>query len=305
MGGLSRGTARQHSAGSLLATKGPRSAHLLRYGRDAVRLLALDFDGVISDSAPEAFVVAMRCFAALRPDGAMAAAAAPLSGESAPTPDSVSGHGHYAPFLALMPLGNRAEDYAVMLSSLEEEREIRDQDGYDAYRAELDPAWLRQYHKHFYRVRADLAAADPSGWLSLMRPYEPLLGVLRRRAADALLCIATAKDRGSVRKLLRAYGIDDLFGDECVLDKEAGVLKSEHLAVLHQRHAVPYPEITFVDDKVRHLADASALGVRCALASWGFNGPREAEEARAAGFLVCSLADFERQLFGAERGTAP
>jgi hypothetical protein len=31
------------------------------------KLVALDFDGVIADSAPEAFVVAARTFAGLRP----------------------------------------------------------------------------------------------------------------------------------------------------------------------------------------------------------------------------------------------
>jgi hypothetical protein len=37
--------------------------------------------------------------------------------------------------------------------------------------------------------------------------------------------------------------------------------------------------------------------VRCALAAWGFNGEREARLARAAGYLVCTLADVEQQIF--------
>jgi hypothetical protein len=54
----------------------------------------------------------------------------------------------------------------------------------------------------------------------------------------------------------------------------------------------------FVDDKVNHLDDVSRLGVRCGLATWGFNGPREEALARAAGHLVCTLDDAEEQLFG-------
>jgi hypothetical protein len=38
--------------------------------------------------------------------------------------------------------------------------------------------------------------------------------------------------------------------------------------------------------------------VRCALSAWGYNGPREHALARAHGHRVCTLDDFETQLFG-------
>jgi phosphoglycolate phosphatase-like HAD superfamily hydrolase len=131
-----------------------------------------------------------------------------------------------------------------------------------------------------------------------MSSYEPFLGVLRRRADDVVLSVATAKDRGSVRKLLRAYGIDDLFPEDCVLDKETGVRKSAHLRHLQEKFGWHFRDMTFVDDKVNHLDEVGRLGVRCALATWGFNGPREEALARAAGHLVCTLDDVEAQIFG-------
>jgi hypothetical protein len=54
----------------------------------------------------------------------------------------------------------------------------------------------------------------------------------------------------------------------------------------------------FVDDKVNHLDDVAGLGVHCALAGWGYNGPREAAEAAARGYPVLSLAEAEAGLFG-------
>jgi phosphoglycolate phosphatase-like HAD superfamily hydrolase len=130
-----------------------------------------------------------------------------------------------------------------------------------------------------------------------MSPYEPFVRILRRRARDAVLSVATAKDGESVRKLLRAYGIADLFPEGRLLDKETGVSKSEHLKRLQKMVGCGFDSITFVDDKVNHLDDVAPLGVRCALASWGFNGPREVAAARAAGHLVCTLDDVEAQLF--------
>ena len=263
-----------------------------------MRLLALDFDGVISDSAPEAFLVALRTWRALRPDRPLAESFAAARGGAAPTRAALAAQPLYAGFLALMPLGNRAEDYGVILDALAAGASLPDQAAYDAWRDGLSPEWLRAFHKAFYRERSALSDADPAGWTALMGPYPELPAILRRHASEVVLAIATAKDRRSVARLLRSYGMDDLFSGERVLDKETGVQKSDHLVHLHERFGVPWPEITFVDDKVNHLDRAATLGVRCALAAWGYNSERERHHARERGYLVCTLADVEAQLFG-------
>jgi phosphoglycolate phosphatase-like HAD superfamily hydrolase len=263
-----------------------------------MRVLALDFDGVISDSAPEAFAVSLRTYAALCPGSPFAAQAAALDGSGAPSGAAVRAAPLYAPFVEAMPLGNRAEDYAVILRALEQGLPLPDQARYDALRDAQDPAWLERFHARFYAVRDALAASDPEGWSALMAPYPTLLAVLRRRAGDAALAIATAKDARSVHALLSRYGIADLFPAERVLDKQTGRTKTAHLELLRARTGVPFGEITFVDDKVNHLDRAAALGVRCALAAWGYNGPRELALARARGHLVCRLEDVEQKLYG-------
>ncbi|TFG93040.1 MAG: HAD family hydrolase [Myxococcales bacterium] len=262
-----------------------------------MRLLALDFDGVLSDSAPEAFVVALRTFGEMRPATALAGAIAGVLGRSAPSREQVLAHPLYPAFVDLMPLGNRAEDYAVILTAIEAGAPLPDQSAYDAWRDRQGRDWLRSFHKSFYRVRTALSESDPPGWGALMGPYPPLPAALRRHAGEIDLAIATAKDRRSVGKLLHAYGIADLFPEGRVLDKETGVSKAEHLAHLHDLLGIPYAEMTFLEDKVNHLDAAARLGVRCALAAWGYNGEREIRQARARGYLVCTLDDFERQLF--------
>jgi phosphoglycolate phosphatase-like HAD superfamily hydrolase len=263
-----------------------------------IRLLALDFDGVISDSAPEAFAVALRTYVEMRPDSRLRERSAKLLAAAVPPPGLIAGDDLFAGFVDLMPLGNRAEDYAVVLMALEQRRELSEQAAYDAFRARQDSEWLRSYHKQFYRVRASLMGADPEAWLRLMAPYRGILGMLRRRARQVILAVATAKDRHSVAELLRAYGIDDLFREDCVLDKDTGVTKDSHLEHLHRTFGVGYREMAFVDDKVNHLDSVAPLGARCCLAAWGYNGPREAALARSRGYGVCTLEDIETHLFG-------
>jgi phosphoglycolate phosphatase-like HAD superfamily hydrolase len=248
-----------------------------------VKLLALDFDGVISDSAPEALEVARRSYLELRPDSALRDA----------EPERLRGA-----FLELMPLGNRAEDYATALAAIEAGVALPDQRAYDAFRAAQDPAWLAAYHERFYAVRDAFSEADREGWLALLRPYPVFLALLARRAGACDYAIATAKDRRSVGILLAHYGVSDLFPEDLVLDKEAGVTKTAHLEALAARRGLDFREITFVDDKVNHLDATAPLGVRCALAAWGYNGPREHALARSRGYLLCHLEDAEQRLFG-------
>jgi phosphoglycolate phosphatase-like HAD superfamily hydrolase len=260
-----------------------------------VKVLALDFDGVISDSATESFVVAVRTYGALYPESCIASLAGELVGA---TGERIRVHPVYRDFLALMPLGNRAEDFGVVLQMLDAGEWVEDQGAYDARRAGLPAAFARAFHERFYRERAALREADPEAWARLLAPYPPVIDLIRRRARDARLCIATAKDRPSVELLLEQYGIADLFPPEHVVDKDHGVTKRAHLGALRDRLGIGFPEITFVDDKLNHLEDVASLGVRCALAAWGYNGEREQRLARSAGHLVCSLADVEQKLFG-------
>ena len=252
-----------------------------------MKLLVLDFDGVLSDSGHEAFVVARRTYLALRPDSSL------REGDEAAL---------HAAFLEIMPLGNRAEDFCVALAAIEAGVALPDQAAYDAFYREQDRARLRAFHARFYRERDAFARSDPAGWLTMLRPYPQFLETLRRRAGSCPYAIATAKDRRSVRVLLREYGVADLFREDLVLDKEAGVTKVAHHEHLARHCGVAYPEMTFVDDKVNHLDAVATLGVRCALSAWGYNGPREHRLAREHGHRVCSLDDVEAQLFGAPTG---
>jgi phosphoglycolate phosphatase-like HAD superfamily hydrolase len=253
-----------------------------------MKALALDFDGVISDSAREAFAVALASFAALHPQARVAAAAAQPEARAA----------LFARFLELMPLGNRAEDYGVVLTALEAGVHPGDQAAYDAFYAAQDVAFLRAFHERFYEERRAFARRDPEGWLQLLPPFAPFLELLRRRAGEVVYAVATAKDRGSVERLLGRYGVADLFEPRWILDKDVGVGKRSHLRALAEGLGVDFSEITFVDDKLNNLEAVAPLGVRCVLAAWGYNGERERSRAREVGFPVCGFAEAEAVLFG-------
>ena len=196
-----------------------------------MRILALDFDGVISDSAPEAFVIALRTYIELLGPGETPLAA-DLDALEAGGLDrgTVIRSSLYADFVEAMPLGNGAVDFAVELTALERGDPLRDQQDYDAYKEALlaaRPEFAVAFRERFYRLRREFASRDVRGWLAMMAPYPDFVSVLRRRASARDLAIATAKDFTSVRQLLRHYALAGLFLEERVLDKETGVSKSQ------------------------------------------------------------------------------
>jgi len=247
-----------------------------------MRALVLDFDGVISDSVRESFTVASESFLRMRPGSPL------RDGDPAEL---------YRRFVELMPLGNRAEDFGTALLAIEEGAALPDQDAYDRFRSRQDESWLARYHVLFYRVRREMAATDPDAWYALMQPYPGIRELLRRRAGSAEYAIATSKDGRSVRQLLAHYGLGDLFPAGRVLDKELGENKAVHLEEIRRRTGLEPAAIAFIDDKVNHLDRVAPLGVRCALAGWGYNGERERQLALERGYIVLTLEDAEERLF--------
>ncbi len=263
-----------------------------------MKLLALDFDGVISDSATESFVIALRTLGEMQGLAERVDEAEAIFDEG---PDRARAHPWFGHFIAHLPLSNRAEDFGILLVTARRGQILEDQAAYDRVLAAHSEAFLASYHARFYENRRLLRERDLDRWLRLLGPYPAFIEILRRISRRVVLTLATAKDRASVTRLLDAYGIAEHLPDERVIDKEAGRSKVAHLRVTSERFGVPMEEITFVDDKVNHLEGVAALGVRCGLASWGYNGEREATRARELGFLVLELRDFERALFSDAR----
>ncbi len=248
-------------------------------------VLALDFDGVICDSAEEVLQTALETWSEVSPGSRLQIE---VNGRSESR----------AAFERLIPLGNRAEDFGVALHILENHLTVSTQADYDRVRDRLGLDWLGRFHQLFYRMRRRLRTDDPVRWLGLHRTYPAFIEVLEHHQQSTTLASATAKDGASVRLLLAHFEIDRLFQDQLILDKETGVVKTAHLKTLADRIGCETTRITFVDDKLNHLQATAPLGVRGVLAGWGHNTAREHDAARHAGFPVATLETAEAVLFG-------
>jgi phosphoglycolate phosphatase-like HAD superfamily hydrolase len=254
-----------------------------------MRVLALDFDGVVCDSSREVFTVAVRTYAQLNPGSPWIRAILDQPGRDATECLDLSAEPAFAALQRLIPLGNRAEDFGVALRALELGVELPDQAAYDAFYHSLDAGWLGAYHATFYEIRDRLRTREPSRWLALNDGYPPFTAFLTRAAGRCAIAILTARDGASLDVLLDHLGVSAIIPRQLRLDKQAGLHKTSHLSQLADRLQVSFPEITFVDDKVNHLERVAPLGVRPVLAGWGLNTPREHARATALGIAVARL----------------
>ena len=255
------------------------------------QVLALDFDGVISDSLLEAYLLTWRIAGKLDPELAAAA-------NRIPDLDSIhsfrdENREHWESFSPLVPFGNRAEDYLVIQRAVHQGTAIATQEQFDSYRKTFDPAQLDRFHEEFYRERYRLVEHDREGWVALNEPYPGVREAIETLSSSFELAVATSKDAQTVRALLDSYGMSALFGEGHVLDKSMGGSKRAHLAALRKIFNCTYGEMTFIDDKVAHLIDCASLGVRLYLAGWGYNSTQEEELAASRNIAVLRIENLQ------------
>jgi len=263
-----------------------------------MKVLALDFDGVVCNSLREVFATALAAYEVLELDSPLLRRLRNRRGAGRWHELDLAGDPVMASFESMMPLGNRAEDFGVSLRASDSFLELTDQGAYDTFYGTVAPGWRDAFHREFYRQRDAARDHDIKGWLALHAPYPRFLGLIRRHADTTPVALATAKDRRSAEILLDHLGVGDLFPPERILDKETGVSKTAHLTVLRDRVGIAFDDITFLDDKVNHLVAVAPLGVRPVLAGWGFNTPREHDLARRHGFPVANFDTAEQVLYG-------
>jgi len=252
-------------------------------------MFVFDFDGVICNSIHDSFMTALNSYIEILPDHLL-----PLKG---PLPAEAvfsfeeNHEQFFREFSLLLPLGNFAEDYYVLLCILENDRahEIKTQAEFDAFKRSLSGQVLSLYQEIFYRKRHKMQKADPDAWSNLLPPFDGIPETIRSLSQHYVCAIATSKDHQSVDILLRKYKLTDCFQRENILDKEFAESKRDHLTQFHEKHNVPFKDIHFIDDKVSHLIKVKDLGVQPYLAVWGFNTEREHEIALEHGFKLLRL----------------
>jgi phosphoglycolate phosphatase-like HAD superfamily hydrolase len=234
------------------------------------RLLALDFDGVICDTAQEGSRSAWEVCRELMP----------LNGD-VPPDEAV------AAFVRLRPVLEHGWEFPVLLLAILEG--IPEATIWSSFQTTCRQQLLDKYHvtpkalaARFDAARDRAIQGSLDEWLAGQALYpgmaERLQAVLQ---SDVLLYVVTTKERRFAHKLLETHGVT--MAAERVWGKEQARPKSELLRVLARSHGLAYRDIWFVEDRLQTLQaverEADLAEVRVFLALWGYLMPTDRDVA--------------------------
>lgn len=239
------------------------------------RLVALDFDGVVCDSAAETAVAAWRAARLVWPE---------MAGDNDAEPSPV----FVRRFMGLRPLIETGWQTAILARLIFLETDdavvaVRFAGEADALR---EGAGLSREElvRLFGGVRDAWIAADTAGWLARHRFYpgvaEAATAALKR-APDSVVILTTKQERFT-RLLLEHAGVP--LAPDRVYGLERGRPKEDWLAEFATRRPGGAATLTLVEDRLDTLQRAAArpelADVRLCLAGWGYLAP--GDHARAA-----------------------
>ncbi len=230
------------------------------------KLYALDFDGVICDSAVETAITGWK--------------AARLIWDDMPPAVPTQGIGHFREVRPLIETGYEAilamrllflgktvaeieQNYGVLSQQLLQEVE----GGVDSLK------------KRFGATRDQWIAEDLAGWVAMNPLFPGMVGKLRLIQEQSLCYIITTKQERFVKQILNAHNLDMPDGRIFGLDRNMG--KPAVLRYVLAAH--PERVIVFIEDRLPTLVNIlnaqDLAGVQLILALWGYH--TEADRVRA------------------------
>ena len=214
-----------------------------------MRILCLDFDGVICDSVLECLVSSwIACFEGNPPDRV------PLFLKQR--------------FLELRPFIRSGEDYVLIQRLLEQGRSIRNQEEFDDLLGKAGALKMAEYKERFYSARESLFRSERDYWFGLNRLYPHVEGLLKLHAASANLHIVSTKRPDFISEILGFHGIRF---NPARMHYASSVPKLEIVNRLADENRAE--KVYFVDDQIDHLTGSRREAVEPCLASWGYVKP--------------------------------
>ena len=242
-------------------------------------IYALDFDGVICDSAVETAITGWKAAGSIWGEMPKTAPQAMIDQFRLIRPNIETG---YEAILAmrLLQLGETIESidsgYGDKVQALLKEARVTVDD----------------LKKLFGETRDDWITNDLAGWVNMNPLYDGVATKLRKFGQKCPWYIVTTKQERFVNQILKANAIE--LADERIFGLDRNMSKVEVLKGLLKTH--PDQTIYFVEDRLptllNVLKNAELASVNLIFAMWGYNSAEDKALASQQAFTLQQLEDF-------------
>jgi len=245
-----------------------------------LKILALDFDGVIVDSVLDSLFIGHNAYLRLYGQGKKKYFGGELFTFENWEEIKKKYHQEIKYYHTLRPYIRGATDYGLIQKLMEEKKVIKSQREFDNYRktAVFDFA---SYEKEFYQERERLQEINYRAWFNLEPPYPKIIEGMKKLLEEGTkIVIATSNRRKAIARSFTPEYFGFNINPEDILDKRFGEDKSEQMKQIVKLYNIKFEEIYFVDDQVSHLIQTRPLGIKVVLAGWSYATDIQKEEAR-------------------------
>lgn len=241
---------------------------MLRY-----KVLILDFDGVIVDSAPECW---LRCVDASKIDKTLK-----TFNYSSPIKNI---------FLKMRYLVGPAHEFYFLMKSLESYTRSDDIEKNFKKLSHSHKKNALEFKEFFFNSRVEAKKNNMQGWIESNNFFDPVIKMAKKFCEVDKLYIATMKDEDSVIELLNYKNI---FCDTSkILGLSYGNNKHSHLSyVIDQHPLLSISDFLFMDDNIRHINEVYSLRISSMLATWGYGTKDSIELAKKNKIKTLTIED--------------
>jgi len=244
-----------------------------------LKILALDFDGVIVDSVLDSLFVGHNAYLRLYGCGKKKYFGGELFTFESWEETKKQYQKEIKYYRTLRPYIRGATDYGLIQKLIEENKFVKSQEEFDNYRKAVEFN-LEAYEKEFYKERESLQNINYRAWFNLEPPYTKVIeGIKKLLEERTKIVIATSNRRKAIAKSFTPEYFGFTIEPEDILDKRYGEDKSEQMKQILNLYQIKFEDIYFVDDQVSHLIQTRPLGVKVILAGWSYATDIQKEEA--------------------------
>lgn len=251
-----------------------------------MKILAVDYDGVISDSALKSLFISHNAYC--RHFGSKAKKS--FGGQCFTFENweqmKEDYHQEMEKYKRLRAYVEQSCDFLVMIKIIEEQIEVENQQDFIRIRNEMDLNY-HFFHELFFQEKERWQKKDFGKWFALAPVYKQVVTGIKQLLDEGVKVVIATSNLG--RAIHPAFHADYLgFPMELkdIFDKNYGKSKSDHMKAIVEQYKVTHEDIYFVDDQLNYLEETQVFGVNVFLAGWGYCTEEQKSVAREKGITV-------------------
>jgi hypothetical protein len=235
-----------------------------------MKILAVDFDGVISDSALKSLFVSHNAYC--RHFGPNVKKN--FGGECFTYENWEKMRKEYRKemekYRQLRSYIELSCDFFVMIKIIEDQIEVNNQHEFREIRNQLSFDY-QFFHDLFFEEKERWQNKNFKKWFSLSPVFEHVTsGIKKFMEEGKKIVIATSNLGKAIHPAFHPDYLGFSIDLKDIFDKNYGKNKSDHMKAIAEQYGVEFHNIYFIDDQLSYLEETQLLGVNVFLAGWGY-----------------------------------